>query len=243
MKKLYFVLIPALFFCINFLANSQTVDDIIQKYTESIGGMDNIKSIKTIKMTGIVAVQGVDLPLTITLKRPDKVRMDVEFQGMKQIQAYDGTTAWQVQFMKGDEAEKMSAEQTENMKMMADFEGIMINYQKKGFTASMLGKEIVDSSETYKLAFTNTSGDSIFSYINTETFLPVKRTRYSKTKDITTSTLTKEYKKFEDVMLPVVLEIKRGDDDDTLQKITFTKVEINADINNDIFRMPEEKGK
>src|SRR4030095_15809581 len=136
----------------------------------------------------------------------------------------------------------MSGEQAESMKITSDFEGLLINYKKKGYTAALLGKETVDSIETYKLAFTNTAGDSVYCYLNTSTYLIIKRARYSSTKKTTTETYTSEYKKFENIILPVLLEIKQGgDDDENSQKITFDKVEINKTVKDDIFKMPEEK--
>ena len=60
MKKIF---IPVL--CFVFISmNAQTADEIIQKYTNTMGGLSAINSIKTAKMTGTMTIQGTEMPMT-----------------------------------------------------------------------------------------------------------------------------------------------------------------------------------
>ena len=63
MKKLIVLLIRATTSA--FSVQSQTVDEILDNYFEIIGGKDRWKSLQSIKMKGISAMQGMELPLTI----------------------------------------------------------------------------------------------------------------------------------------------------------------------------------
>src|SRR3954464_5131348 len=63
MKKILFV-----FFAFMLVkANAQSADDVIKNYTNAMGGLDKFNAIKTLKMSGTVTVQGMDLPITIQI--------------------------------------------------------------------------------------------------------------------------------------------------------------------------------
>src|SRR5437762_7921749 len=90
--------------------NAQTVDDVITKHVTALGGMDNINKIKSVRFTGIFSGMGADIPVTITIKSKDKIKMDMSFQGMSMVQAYDGTIGWSINPFSGKkDAEKMAA--------------------------------------------------------------------------------------------------------------------------------------
>ena len=55
MKKIFFGLLAS----IALSSQAQTADDIIQKYANAMGGLDNINKIKTVKMSGTVSAQGM----------------------------------------------------------------------------------------------------------------------------------------------------------------------------------------
>ena len=61
----------AVAFCLE--ASAQTVDDIIKKNIEAHGGLQKIKAIKSMKVTGkvIPAGLGQEIPLVVQQKRPN----------------------------------------------------------------------------------------------------------------------------------------------------------------------------
>ncbi|HXG91476.1 MAG TPA: hypothetical protein VNN73_03790 [Blastocatellia bacterium] len=69
--------------------------------------MEKIKAIKTLKVTGKMIQQGIELPVSLQQKRPNMVRLNLNFQGKSLIQAYDGQTGWKVNpFQGSSEPEK-----------------------------------------------------------------------------------------------------------------------------------------
>ena len=57
-------------------AQAQNADEIIQKYANAMGGLDNFNKVKTVKMTGTVTTQGMDLPITIQIVNGKAMRSD-----------------------------------------------------------------------------------------------------------------------------------------------------------------------
>src|SRR5207249_10897049 len=78
-------------------AFSQTADELIAKNIQAKGGMDKIKAIKTVRMTGkLDAAGGFTGLIGQENMRPSPVRETLTLQGMTQVQAYDGSVGWQI---------------------------------------------------------------------------------------------------------------------------------------------------
>ena len=55
-------------------AQTPTADELVAKNIAARGGEEKLKSLNTIKMTGTVSAQGMDMPITLLTKRPNKMR-------------------------------------------------------------------------------------------------------------------------------------------------------------------------
>src|SRR5687767_5566352 len=137
-------------------AAAQTVDEVLASHIKAKGGMEKIKSINSMKVTGkMVMGQGMEAPFTMFGKRPKSTRMEFAFQGMTGIQAYDGKNAWMVMpFMGKKDPEMLAAEETKMMDEQADLDGPLVDSKDKGHTVELVGKEKVEGADVYKLKVT-----------------------------------------------------------------------------------------
>src|SRR5437762_7439222 len=94
MKKIIFALTCLAF--INAQAQTLTADEVIQKYSAAMGGLDNFNKIKTVKFTGTVTAQGMDLPITIQVINGKAMRTDVEVMGQSIINYYKDGKGWKI---------------------------------------------------------------------------------------------------------------------------------------------------
>ena len=76
---------------------SQTADELVTKNIEAKGGIDKINAIKTMRMTGKLIAGGITAAVGQENTRPNLVRETFSLQGMTAVQAYDGSTGWQIQ--------------------------------------------------------------------------------------------------------------------------------------------------
>ena len=74
MKKILFILLSFVFVS----ANAQTVDEVIQKYTANMGGLEAFNKTTSAKMTGTVTAQGMDFSATTQILNGKGMRTDVE---------------------------------------------------------------------------------------------------------------------------------------------------------------------
>src|SRR5258706_11447618 len=86
----------ALFF-FSVFSFSQTADELVQKNIEARGGLDKIKAIKSIRMSGKSVAGGFNATVGQESLRPNLVRETFSIQGMTAVQAYDGSTGWAIQ--------------------------------------------------------------------------------------------------------------------------------------------------
>src|SRR5256886_9732581 len=91
------ILLPAVL-CCSLFASSQTADELISKNIQAKGGMDAIKAIKSVRMAGrLDAAGGFTGRGGQGNMRPNLGPETFSLQGMTAGQAYDGSTAWQIQ--------------------------------------------------------------------------------------------------------------------------------------------------
>ena len=179
MKKITLFLIAI---CATFTLNAQTADEILSNYFENIGGLENIKNIKGIKMSAKINTQGMELPVDMVQLVGGKQYIKFNIQGKELTQmAFDGETMWATNFQT-QKAEKSDAEATANMKLESnDFPDSFIDYKSKGYSVELLGKETIDGAETFKIKLTKEpvtvdgkEEESIsFYFFDTENFVPI----------------------------------------------------------------------
>src|SRR5439155_10357482 len=93
--------------------SAQTADDIIARYIKTVGGMDRIQAVQTLRRTGrFTGGGGFEAVVVQESKRPNRVRQEFALQGMTGITAYDGRTGWKIEPWQGKkDAEALSEEE------------------------------------------------------------------------------------------------------------------------------------
>jgi len=223
------------------VASAQTVDDIIAKCNTARGGLDKIKAINTIRLTGKMTVgPGFEAPVVMLEKRPNQSKMSFTLQGMTGIQAYDGKVGWAVMpFMGKKDPEQMSADDVKEIADQSDIDGPMIDYKAKGNTVELLGKEQIEGTDAYKMKLTLKSGTVRTVYIDADSYLEIKTTGKRTVRGTETefeSTIG-DYKAVDGVMFPFSIENSVTGHPEK-QKITFEKIEVNPKLAADEFTMP-----
>jgi len=221
----------------------ETVDDIIAHHVETIGGKDALKAVTTMRMTGTMSMGGMQVPVTIEQKRPRMFRMEMEMQGMKIITAYDGEKAWGVMPMMGKtEPELLGEDQRKQMESQSEFDGPLVDYEEKGNQVELVGKEDVEGTEAYKLKVTRKSGDVMYLYLDTEYFLPFQtEARISmQGNEMNVTTKLGDYQEVGGILVPYSFE-QVFEGAPTGANVTFDKVEVNVDIDDTKFTLPEKK--
>jgi outer membrane lipoprotein-sorting protein len=120
-------------------------------------------------------VEEVQLPFVMELKRPRKMRFELEFAGQTAIQVFDGTNGWKLRpYLNRREVEPYTADEMKSTSTQADLDGPLIDYAAKGTQIALDGMEKVEDRDTYKLKLTRKNGQVIHVWIDKLTYLETK---------------------------------------------------------------------
>jgi outer membrane lipoprotein-sorting protein len=222
---------------------AQTADELIEKSLKASGGRENIEAVKSFRMTGrMVAQQGMEIPLVIEFKEPDKIRSEATIQGMTMIQALNGTEGWMVApFMGKKDPEKMSAEDAKQAAEQMDNSPmyLMTRYKERGHTVEYAGKEDVEGTPAYKLKVAKKNGDILYLYLDSESYLPVKTSGKTNMQGqmVESDTTLGDYKEVGGVLFAHSNETQLKGMPGKMT-MTISKIEVNPELDDSRFAMP-----
>ena len=151
---------------------AQTVDEIIAKNIQARGGLDKIKGLQSLRISGKISMGGFRAAFVEENKRPFKVREEQILQGMVGIDAYDGKTAWHIVPWEGrKDPDLLSADDRKGLIEDADIEGQLVDYKNKDHRAEYVGHDSVEGTDCYKIKLTLATGDVQYHFIDADTFL------------------------------------------------------------------------
>jgi len=228
--------------CVATAAAAQTAEELVAKNLQARGGMDKIKAVNTLKMSGKAYV-GINADVRQEQKRPDMIRQNFTVQGMTQIQAYDGSVGWQISPFEGrKDAELMGEDDMRDLVEDADIDGPLVDYRAKGNKVEYLGHDVVDGDDAYKLKVTLKNGDILYYYLDPDTYLEVKKERQQFIRGSVRESeqLLGSYKQVAGVYYPFSMEIgSKGGGEHA--RYTIDTIEVNAPIEDSYFKMPAAK--
>ena len=125
----------------------QKAMDVLGKMIDAQGGRKVLGSIKDTTMTGAleIAMAGMSGSMTMYLKEPNMMRMDMEMMGMVFTQAYDGEIGWGTNPQTGAD-EEMPSEQAEAFSRQAYGNDILLNPDKHGVTFTLKDSENIEGN-------------------------------------------------------------------------------------------------
>ncbi len=212
--------------------HAQSVDEIISKYVDALGGKEKLSSLKTVRMEATMNSNGTDIDITITKSQFVGQRIDIAVMGMNGYQIYTPTAGWSFMPFAGQTTpEAMKDEQVKSAASSLDVQGNLFNFKEKGNTLELIGKENVGAAECYKIKATLKSGKIITYFIDTKTHYIAK--------SVSTQNVNGEEKEVENVyanykptsngfIFPYSSTNVQGE-------MNFSKIEVNVPVDDKIF--------
>jgi hypothetical protein len=224
----------------------QTADDIIARYLKTVGGLDKIQTVKSLRRTGtFLTPSGTEFQLMETYKRPNMARQEYTLSGMTGVYAYDGRSGWKIEPWNGKkDPEPMGEEELKSIIEDSDFDGPLVNYRQKGNKVELAGMDSVEGTDTYKLKVTSPNGDVRFYYMDTDYYVPIQieTKRVVRGSEREYETILGDYKEVNGWYLPFSVETK-SKGSTTPQKITWMNMSANLPLDDSLFRPPVAAGK
>jgi len=236
------VIVLAAVSCLSVLSLAQTADELVNRNIQAKGGMDKIKAIKSVRITGKLNGGGGFTAATMQEnERPNLVRETFSLQGMTAVTAYDGSTGWQIQPFGGHkDPEYMGEDDLKDLLLDADFDGPLADYKEKGNTVEFLGHDVVDGDDALRLKVTLKDGDIIYYYLDPDTFLEIRTEVQEFIRGAVKENQTDmgSYKPVNGVMYPFSITSGPKNDPSNSATTTIEKIEVNTSIPDSEFAVP-----
>ena len=195
----------------------------------------------------------VMLPFVMELKRPGKMRLELQFNGQTAVQVFDGSNGWKLRpFLNRRVVEPYTAEELKIASMQSDLDGPLVDYSAKGTRVDLDGTEKVDGRDNYKLKLTMKNGQVLHVWIDTQTFLETKIEGAARKLDGVYHPVEiyfQDYRPVAGLQIPYLLETKvlPASQKATAvrepaippEKTTIEKVEINPKLEDVAFTKPQ----
>lgn len=237
MKK---VMLLGAFFLSALAIQAQSVDEIVTKHVEAMGGAEKYKNLKAIRMQTSTELMGQSLPTTSVIALGKGMRSDVTVMGATISQGYDGQQGWMINPMQGSTAaEATPAELNPSMDVQLDITGPYYNYKEKGNTIELLGKEKLDGTDVYKLKITRKNGVTETQYLDAVTYLNRKTIAVIEAggEKNENETMFSDYRPVEGIKFPFVTQMTHPQFG--TMKMKVDKLEVNPVVDETKFKMPK----
>ncbi|HUW91814.1 MAG TPA: hypothetical protein VMV74_01515 [Bacteroidales bacterium] len=218
--------------------SSQSLDEILKEHFSAIG-QDNILKVNAQKLMGKMMQGGIEIPFIQMAKRPDKVRVEGTFQDLTFIQTFNGKEGWNVNPFAGvTEAQPMSDDDLKGMRYQADMDGMLWNWNEKGYTVTFEGKEDMEGTSCFKIKLETKEGDFFTYYIDSDSYILLHSNSKMKImgNEIESDTYYSNYMMVEGIAVPAKIETKMNGQ--LMGTLIVDKVELNTDLSDTLFEKP-----
>ena len=199
-------------------------------------------------MSASINQMGMEIPIEMVQSK-DKMYTKISVQGQEIKQGvFDGETLWSTNFM-SMKAEKSDQEDVQIVKdQLAEFPDPFLNYKENGFTAELMGTEVVEGSDTFKVKLTKkpmvVDGEEVpnvvIYYFDAENFVPImmhEEVMSGPGKGMIMEAKMSDYQEVEGLYMP--FSMSQGVKDQPGQPITIKSIELNVEADESEFKFPE----
>ena len=237
MKKVFF----ALLFFLVVSANAQVADEVILKYTSTMGGLEAFNKITTAKITGTLSTQGRELPITTQIINGKAMRADVIVGEQAVNNVYDNGKAWKINpFANAATATEVTGSELVTFKSQASLANNLMDYKKRGHQVELLGQAEIEEGKVFIVKLTSKEDGKVTNYfISTTTYLLVKSIAKRELSGAEYDAATFYTDIAEINGLKFCKHFTTKIDGAVFQKVKYEKIELNVPVDEKIFLKPK----
>ncbi|HXD93344.1 MAG TPA: hypothetical protein VNX01_09030 [Bacteroidia bacterium] len=212
---------------------SQTLDEIVNKHVEAIGGKDNWAKVKSLKMENTLKANGAEIKITIYQVDKKAMRQNIALMGLEGYSILTNTEGWTYMPFQGQtKPEAMTADDVKKAQDGLNLQDEFITYKELSKKLELIGKDDVDGTECFKLKMIDKDATETTYYIDPSNYYVIKETQKMTVngKEMENSTTYGNYKKLpEGVVYPYSIASGWGEAE-------VTNLTINPKIDEALFK-------
>ena len=218
------------------------VDEIIASNLAARGGEERIRALQALRATGMATATGGRVArVTYEIKRPGFFRLEFSSQGTKSVFAHDDEIGWQVAPSQG-QFEPQPTTPENDLGFSADerdIEGPLVDWREKGHMVDLVGREVLEGGEAFKLAVTLNDGSIRYDYIDVESRQIVRSDlpRRVRGEGVVLVDTFSDFREVGGLVFPHIIETHVVNRPQTI-RIVVESIEIDPDLDDARFRFP-----
>lgn len=222
---------------------AQSLDEVIDAHLKALGGKDKLAAAKTLSIEGKAQLNGQEFPFNIKTVNKVGTRFELEIMGDKLVQVYSAKANWALnpEAIGGSgKAEELPADAVKNSSARYELGSVFLNYKESGKTVKLIGKEMIDKDDCFRITVTTKDGDETTYFISEKTYYIVKTVGKMSVQgqQMEVETVFSDYKP---VNTGIVMSFQRvqtqGEQERTF---IYEKVEADKEIDAKIFDLPKQ---
>lgn len=233
MKKLVVTALLSLFAVGAF---AQNLDEIVKKHIDAIGGLENWKKLKSLKMECSIKANGADIKVVICQLDKKAMRQDIAVMGMNGYEIVTNTQGWSFMPFQGQiKPEAMTADDVKNSQDDLWIQDEFITYKELGKKLELIGSDDMDGTDCFKLKMTDKNAQETTYFIDKSDYNIIKSISKVKAdgKEMEVASTYGNYKKTEEGIV-FAMSTTGG-----YGPMEITKIEVNPKIDETIFQLPK----
>jgi outer membrane lipoprotein-sorting protein len=236
MKKIITIIVVIFAFS---AINAQSLEEIVNKYSAAIKA-DQLAQVSTVKITGKITAMGMEMPMTMIMKNPNKIKMVYNINGQEIVSAFDGEKGYMVNPMMGStQPVELTGDQLNQVQNNNIFTNELLKHFKNGKLV-LEGEENVNGKPAFRLKATPEGLNPITMFIDKDSYYIVKTvtTAEQMGTSMNVEAVMTDYVDTDGVVMPKKTTTSANGMEAAV--ITFDKIEVNTPVEDTIFKMPQK---
>lgn len=219
------------------------VDEVVASNLAARGGVERIQALRSVRETGTVTASGGRVARVVReIKRPGLFRLEFTYEGTTSVFAHDGTRGWQVAPMQGQFEPQPMPPETEAAGGVdqRDIEGPLVGWREKGHLVELVGREALPGGGAFALKVTLKGGAVRYDYVDVGSHQVVRSdvTRTIRGHATRLENVFSDFREVGGLVFPHRIET-RAKDRPQVVTIAVEKIELNIDLDDVRFRLPQ----
>ena len=217
------------------VVNAQSLDEIIKNYSVAMK-TDKLASVTSIKITGKMSAMGMEMPMVMFMKNPNKIKVTYSFNGQDMVSVFDGEKGYMMNPMTGSsDPVELTGDQLTQVQQNNVFKNELLNYFKTG-KLTLEGQENVNDKPAFKLK-ANVGNSFIYMFLDKGSYMLVKTTANIEQMgtSMNVDSYMTDYVDIDGVVMPKKTTAMANGMEAAV--ITFDKIEVNIPMEDSIFKV------
>jgi outer membrane lipoprotein-sorting protein len=224
-----------------------SAEQIVARSVSARGGLEAWQAVSTLALAGMLYTGKQDnatLPIVVKLKRPNKSRLEIDLQGRRMVQAFDGKDGWKMRRFHGQDI--VAPYGPDDVASARAWECVasppLIDQARGAVRVKLDGTEAVDGAPAYRLTLVRSDRREQHVWVDAKSFLDVMyddNLRRDNGEVFTIATHYRDYRTVDGVKVPTSIEVVAGGAQGS-RKMVFRDVAINPSVADAVFSRPPD---